>query len=87
MARISTCGRCARTTAIIEIDPFFLLRLIQLHFRMSSLGLPRRMANQDVVAVEATFDWRTLERLREMRGNRRRVLAEFFERPAQLQAA
>jgi acyl-homoserine lactone synthase len=55
-------------------------------FRMLPLGLPRRMANQDVVAVTATFDWRTLERLREMRGNRCRVLAESFEQPALLRA-
>jgi acyl-homoserine lactone synthase len=78
---------CGISTAIIEIDTFLLLRLVQLHFRMSSLGLPRRMANQDVVAVKATFDWRTLERLREMRGNRRRVLADSFARPALLEAA
>ena len=77
---------CGISTAIIEIDPFLLLRLVQLHFRMLPLGLPRRMANQDVVAVTATFDWRTLERLRELRGNRRRVLAESFDRPALLHA-
>jgi acyl-homoserine lactone synthase len=74
------------STAIIEIDTYLLLRLVQLHFRMLPLGLPRRIANQDVIAVTATFDWRTLERLREMRGNRRRVLAETFETPALLQA-
>jgi acyl-homoserine lactone synthase len=74
------------STAIIEIDTYLLLRLVQLYFRMLPLGLPRRIANQDVIAVTATFDWRTLERLREMRGNRRRVLAETFETPALLQA-
>jgi acyl-homoserine lactone synthase len=77
---------CGISTAIIEIDPFLLLRLVQLYFRMSPLGLPRRMGNQDVLAVTATFDWRTLERLREMRGNRRRVLAETLESPALLHA-
>lgn len=74
------------TTAIIEIDPLLLLRLVQLHFRMLPLGLPRRIGKQDFVAVTATFDQRTLERLREVRGNRRRVLAEKFEKPMLLHA-
>lgn len=74
------------TTAIIEIDPRLLLRLVQLHFRMQPLGLPKKIGNQDVVAVTATFDQRTLERLRELRGNRRRVLAEPIERPVLLHA-
>lgn len=74
------------STAIIEIDPRLLLRLVQLHFRMLPLGLPKKIGNQDVVAVTATFDQRTLERLRELRGNRRRVLAEPIERPVLLHA-
>ena len=61
---------------IIEIDPIWLLRLVQLHFRPMPLGLPRTIGGQDIIAVTATFDWRTLNRLREMRGNRKRVLAE-----------
>ena len=40
----------------------------------------------DSGAVTLTFDGGTLERFREMRGNRRRVLAESFERPAVLAA-
>jgi acyl-homoserine lactone synthase len=74
------------STAIIEIEPLLLLRLVQLHFRMSPLGLPQKVGKQDYLAVTATFDWRTLERLREMRGNRCRVLAESFETPALLLA-
>jgi acyl-homoserine lactone synthase len=74
------------STAIIEIDPKLLLRLVQLHFRMLPLGLPKKIGGQDFLAVTATFDWRTLERLRELRGNRRRVLAELPERPVLLHA-
>jgi len=74
------------TTAIIEIEPVLLLRLVQLHFRMLPLGLPRRIGKQDVVAVTASFDARTLERLRELRGNRRRVLAVPLQVPVLLHA-
>jgi len=74
------------STAIIEIDPLLLLRLVQLHFRMLPLGLPRRIGNQDFLAVTATFDQRTLQRLRELRGNRRRVLSPSAERPVLLHA-
>ena len=49
------------STAIIEIDPLLLLRLVQLHFRMLPLGLPQKIGKQDVVAVTATFDWADLE--------------------------
>jgi acyl-homoserine lactone synthase len=77
---------CGISTAIIEIDPLLLLRLVQLHFRMLPLGLPRRIGKQDVVAVTASFDERTLERLREMRGSRRRVLNEPLEIPFLLHA-
>jgi acyl-homoserine lactone synthase len=74
------------STVIVEIEPATLLRLVQLHFRPLPLGLPIRIAGRDTIALTLTFDWRTLERLRELRGNRRRVLNETFERPALLHA-
>ena len=74
------------STVIAEIEPATMLRLVQLHFRPLPLGLPMRIAGRDTIAVTLTFDWRTLERLREVRGNRRRVLAESFETPALLHA-
>lgn len=64
------------TTIIIQMNPLWLLRLVQLHFRVMPLGLPQRVGDEDVVAVTASFDRRTLARLQEMRGDRRRVLAE-----------
>ena len=63
------------STIIIEMNPLWLLRLVQLHFRTIPLGLPQRIGDQDVVAITATFDYRTLSRLREMRGDSRRALA------------
>ncbi|MBY0381425.1 MAG: GNAT family N-acetyltransferase [Xanthobacteraceae bacterium] len=59
---------------IIEMDPLWLLRLVQLHFRVTPLGIPQKMGKGDVVAVTAAFDKRTLARLREMRGNQERVI-------------
>ncbi len=74
------------SAVIAEIEPTTLLRLIQLHFRPLPLGLPIKIAGRDTIALTLSFDWRTLARLREMRGNCRQVLAESFERPALLHA-
>ncbi|MGO4525461.1 acyl-homoserine-lactone synthase [Microvirga sp. 2MCAF35] len=61
---------------IIQMNPLWLLRLVQLHFRTMPLGLPQTLGNEDVVAVIASFDHRTLARLQDMRGNTQRVLVE-----------
>ncbi len=65
---------------IIEMDPIWLLRLVQLHFRVAPLGLPKKIGGNDIVAVVAAFDERTLTRLREMRGDQATVLAAEFKR-------
>lgn len=64
------------STIIIEMNPLWLLRLVQLHFRTVPLGLPQKIGDQDVLAVTASFDRRTLVRLQEMRGNSQRMLAD-----------
>jgi acyl-homoserine lactone synthase len=64
------------STIIIEMNPLWLLRLVQLHFRTVPLGLPQSIGGADVLAVTASFDHRTLRRLQEMRGNADRVLAQ-----------
>jgi acyl-homoserine lactone synthase len=74
------------STIIIEMTPIWLLRLVQIHFRTMPLGLPRLIGGEDTIAVTATFDWRTLNRLREMRGTRKMVLAEALEKPVLLHA-
>lgn len=61
---------------IIEMDPLWLLRLVQLYFRVTPLGLPKRMGDKDVLAVVAAFDERTLLRLQEMRGNASSAIEE-----------
>ncbi len=63
-------------TIIIEMNPLWLLRLVQLHFRTIPLGLPQPIGGVDTVAVTAAFDRRTLARLQEMRGNSERVLVQ-----------
>jgi acyl-homoserine lactone synthase len=52
---------------IIEMNPLWLLRLVQLHFRITPLGLPIRFHGEEIVAVLAAFDHRTLTRLQEIR--------------------
>ncbi|MER8578485.1 acyl-homoserine-lactone synthase [Mesorhizobium sp. M0220] len=54
-------------TIIIEMNPLWLLRLVQLHFRVVPLGLPQIVGFEETVAVTASFDERTLTRLRDMR--------------------
>jgi N-acyl-L-homoserine lactone synthetase len=76
------CG----VSIIIEIEPTGLLPLVQLHFQPLPLGLPHKINGREVLAVTLTFDGGTLERFRKMRGDRRRVLAVSFERPALLHA-
>jgi acyl-homoserine lactone synthase len=83
---VEWCLECGISTAIVEIEPTALLRFVQLHFRPMPLGLPRDIGGQNIIAVTLTFDWRTLERLKELRGNRRRVLTESLERPVLLHA-
>lgn len=62
-------------TVIIEMQPLWILRLLQLHFRVSALGLPREIAGDDVVAVTAVFDQRTLDKLRSVNSGLRRRAA------------
>jgi acyl-homoserine lactone synthase len=59
---------------IIEMNPIWLLRLVQLYFRVTPLGIPQEVGRDCVVAVTAAFDQRTLRRLRETRGNDRPAL-------------
>jgi acyl-homoserine lactone synthase len=77
---------CGVSMFIMVIEPMGLLPLVQLLFQPLPLGLPSKVNGREVLAVTLTFDGRVLERFREVRGNRRRVLAESFERPALLHA-
>ncbi len=77
---------CGISKFIIAIEPMAILPLIQLHFQPMPLGLPQTINGTDVIAITLTFDSRTLERLRQMRGSRRKVLVKSVERPAVLHA-
>jgi acyl-homoserine lactone synthase len=61
---------------IIEMNPIWLLRLVQLHFMVTPLGIPKDTGKESIVAVTAAFDRRTLVRLRETRGDDRRAIVE-----------
>src|SRR4051794_23620593 len=72
------------STVLIEMNPLWLLRLVQLHFRTTPLGLPQPVAGEDAIAVAAAFDRRTLARLQALRGNADAVLAEPLHVPTRL---
>jgi acyl-homoserine lactone synthase len=57
------------STILIEMNPLWLLRLVQLHFRVVPLGIPRSIGGEETLAVAASFDRRTLARLQEMRNS------------------
>jgi acyl-homoserine lactone synthase len=61
---------------IIEMNPIWLLRLVQLHFRVTPLGIPQEAGKDSIVAVTAAFDARTLARLRFIRGDNRPAIVE-----------
>ncbi|MBA3727556.1 MAG: GNAT family N-acetyltransferase [Armatimonadetes bacterium] len=77
---------CGISKLIIETNPTWVLRMIQLHFSPTPLGLCRTIDGQEIIAVVALFDSRTLSRLREMRGTRKTVRNVSFETPALLAA-
>lgn len=77
---------CGISQLIVQTNPTWLLRMVQLHFRPTPLGLPRMIGGEDIIAVTATFDERTLDRLREMRGNNKRALKAKLRVPVLLHA-
>ncbi len=58
---------CGISKFIIQTNPTWIVRMIQLHFQPAPLGLPCTIDGQDIIAVTVTFNDRTLKRLREMR--------------------
>lgn len=59
---------------IIQMEPIWMLRLVQLHFRVLPLGFPQKTDTGDTIAVTAAFNPGTLKRLQEMRGSNESVL-------------
>ena len=64
---------CKISKLIVETNPTWLLRMIQLHFRLMQLGLPSTMEGQDIIAVMISFDSRTVVRLYETRSTKKTV--------------
>ena len=54
---------------VLEMDPYRMLRLLQYHFRVVPLGLPKIIGGNEVIAATAHLDTRTLERLAFLRDN------------------
>ena len=71
---------------VAEMHPLHLLTLIQLHFKITPLGLPQPIDGEDVVALTADFDGRTLARLRHSRDHHEPVLHALQE-PSNQRAA
>jgi acyl-homoserine lactone synthase len=59
---------------IIEFEPMWVLRALQLHFLATPLGYQRTYGRQQVVATLLTFDDKTLQVVRDRRSNHAPVL-------------
>ena len=64
------------TSIVIEMEPIWILRLVQLHFKVTPLGIPKIVGSRDCLAVQAAFDQRTLRKLQEMSGGTASVLSQ-----------
>jgi acyl-homoserine lactone synthase len=60
---------------VSEMPTNWLLRLLQLHIHVLPLGLPQMIDDVEIVAVNASFDARSLRQLQKMRGTTESVLA------------
>ncbi|TIL89864.1 MAG: autoinducer synthase, partial [Mesorhizobium sp.] len=63
---------------IIEFEPMWVLRALQLHFLAKPLGYQRTYGNQQVVATLLTFNEHTLEVVRSRRSHFAPVLARGY---------
>ena len=69
----------AVTDIVIEMNPLWMLRLLQLHFRVHPLGYVQKIAGEDTVAVRASFNKETLEKLQEVRGDNDPVITQYLQ--------
>ncbi|CAO4176899.1 acyl-homoserine-lactone synthase [Methylorubrum populi] len=63
------------TSFVSEMPTSWILRLLQLHLHAVPLGLPHEIEGEEIVAVEAAFDRRSLRQLQNKRGDIRSVLS------------
>lgn len=64
---------------VLQMPTLYLLHVVQLHFHARPLGLPRPISGEDIIAVTADFDERTLAKLQAVRGDAVPVLAPSYE--------
>lgn len=56
-------------TIIIQMNPLWLLRLVQMRFKTTPLGFPHELSGEATLAITAEFNPMTLAYLRELRGS------------------
>lgn len=59
---------------VIEMNPVWLLRLVQLKFRVYPLGFTHMIGSAETLAVKAHFGPHTLKRLQEFRGDNEAII-------------
>ena len=64
-------------TIIIQMNPLWLLRLVQMKFKVTPLGFPQELSGEMTIAVTAQFNQDTLLFLQNLRGSEGSV---FFHR-------
>ncbi len=77
---------CGISNFITEIEPDCLIPLVSLHFKPISLGLPQKIGGQEMLAVILSFDERTLNRIHEIRAEKKKVLVGNSHHPDPLYA-
>jgi acyl-homoserine lactone synthase len=68
-------------TIIIQMNPLWLLRLVQMRFKTTPLGFPHELSGEATIAITAEFNQATLAYLRELRGSDESV---FFKNESRL---
>lgn len=64
-------------TIIIQMNPLWLLRLIQMRFKTTPLGFPHELSGESTIAITAEFNKSTLDFLQSIRGSDKSV---FYKR-------
>ena len=70
------------TGLLLQMPTLYMIHVIQLHFRAQPLGLPVPIGGEEILAATASFDARTLARLRKAHGDQRSVLAPGYAHQA-----
>jgi len=72
------------THFVLEFDPVWITRFLELDFQVKPLGLPQEFDGQQTVAVELSYSEATYNTMLEMRGIHPPVLNQNLEVPARV---